>query len=275
MPTIVNLSKYIFSIAIEPTEISFPSLQRNEIKLSKGRVEEDDLGHGPQIEYKIRNVGLYVVVESEIGMAVMWDRKTAVRILLEPTHSGEVCGLCGNFDGDGQNDYTTQGQLVVSNPLEFANSWKVSSSCPDAEVNIDPCAVTPGRHQWAKLMCSIIIGVTFKECHKKVSPFPFYENCVKDSCACDTGGDCECFCTAVAAYAQACNEHDVCIAWRTPEICPVYCDYYNDPFICTWHYNPCHSPCYKTCLNPEGVCLNPIPTLEGCYPVCPEDKPIF
>lgn len=87
MPTIVNLSKYIFSIAIEPTEISFPSLQRNEIKLSRGRVEEDDLGHGPQIVYKIRNVGLYVVVESEIGMAVMWDRKTAVRILLEPTHS--------------------------------------------------------------------------------------------------------------------------------------------------------------------------------------------
>lgn len=48
---------------------------------------------------------------------------------------------------------------------------------------------------------------------------PFYENCVKDSCACDSGGDCECFCTAVAAYAQACNEAGVCVAWRTPEIC--------------------------------------------------------
>uniref|UniRef100_I3JNC4 VWFD domain-containing protein n=1 Tax=Oreochromis niloticus TaxID=8128 RepID=I3JNC4_ORENI len=250
-------------------------LGRMEIKLSRGRFEEDDLGHGPLIKHTIRKVGLYVVVESEIGVAVMWDRKTAVRILLEPVHSGEVCGLCGNFDGDGQNDYTTQGQLVVSNPLEFANSWKVSSSCPDVEANIDPCTVTSGRHQWAKMMCSIIIGKTFKECHRKVSPVPFYENCMKDSCACDTGGDCECFCTAVAAYAQACNEHDVCIAWRTPEICPVYCDYYNGPADCMWHYNPCHPPCYKTCLNPEGVCLNPIPTLEGCYPVCPKDKPIF
>uniref|UniRef100_I3JSK3 VWFD domain-containing protein n=1 Tax=Oreochromis niloticus TaxID=8128 RepID=I3JSK3_ORENI len=250
-------------------------LGRIEIKLSRGRFEEDDLGHGPLIKYRIRKVGLYVVVESVIGVAVMWDRKTAVRILLEPTHFGEVCGLCGNFDGDGQNDYTTQGQLVVSNLLEFANSWKVSSSCPDAEENIDPCAVTPSRHKWAKMMCSIIIGETFKECHRKVSPIPFYENCVKDSCACDTGGDCECLCTAVAVYAQACNEHDVCIAWRTPEICPVYCDYYNSPMECIWHYYPCHRPCYKTCLNPEGVCFNPIPTLEGCYPVCPEDKPIF
>ena len=53
----------------------------------------------------------------------------------------------------------------------------------------------------------------------QVNPIPFYDNCVKDSCACDRGGDCECFCTAVAAYAQACNEASVCVAWRTPEIC--------------------------------------------------------
>lgn len=83
---------------------------------------------------------------------------------------GEVCGLCGNFDGDGQNDFTTQGQLTVSDPLEFANSWKLSSSCSDVEVNVDPCEATPNRHHWAKVMCSIITEVTgtFKDCHSKV-----------------------------------------------------------------------------------------------------------
>ncbi|XP_069564192.1 mucin-2-like [Brachyistius frenatus] len=207
-------------------------LGKMEIKLSKGTYNVEDLGDGPEIQYKIRKVGLYVVVESAIGLAVMWDRKTTVRILLEPQHSGEVCGLCGNFDGDGQNDFTTRSQLVVSSPLEFANSWKVSSTCPDVETNVDPCEATPNRHHWAKMMCSIITGHTFQECHSKVDPRPFHENCVKDSCACDTGGDCECFCTAVAAYAQACNEAGVCVAWRTPEIC-------------------------------------------RCYPICPEDKPIF
>ncbi|CAG14171.1 unnamed protein product, partial [Tetraodon nigroviridis] len=125
--------------------------------------------------------------------------------------------------------------------------------CPDAEINRDSCQLTPHRHHWAKMMCSIIAGETFRDCHNKVAYQPFYENCVKDSCACDTGGDCECFCTAVAAYAQACNEANVCVAWRTPEICPVFCDYYNDPEECKWHYNPCHTPCYKTCLHPEGT----------------------
>ncbi|XP_047195738.1 mucin-2 [Hippoglossus stenolepis] len=250
-------------------------LGRTEIKLAKGKYERMDEGPGPDIPIKIRQVGLYLVVESSIGVAVMWDRKTTVRILLEPQHSGKVCGLCGDFDGDVQNDFTTQGQLEVSTPTEFANSWKVHSSCPDAETSVDPCKATPNRHHWAKSMCSIITGPTFRGCHNKVNPLPFYENCVKDSCACDTGGDCECFCTAVAAYAQACNEAEVCIAWRTPDICPVFCDYYNNPDDCKWHYNPCHKPCYKTCLNPEGNCTNPIPNLEGCYPVCPEDKPIF
>ncbi|KAG9470578.1 hypothetical protein GDO78_017309 [Eleutherodactylus coqui] len=47
----------------------------------------------------------------------------------------------------------------------------------------------------------------------------YYDACVEDACACDSGGDCECFCTAVAAYAQACGETGVCVSWRTPSIC--------------------------------------------------------
>lgn len=54
---------------------------------------------------------------------------------------------------------------------------------------------------------------------EQVDPRPFHYNCVRDSCACDAGGDCECFCTSVAAYAQACNEAGVCVAWRSPDIC--------------------------------------------------------
>lgn len=53
----------------------------------------------------------------------------------------------------------------------------------------------------------------------QVDPGPYYDSCVRDSCACDTGGDCECFCTAVAAYAKACNTAEACISWRTPKLC--------------------------------------------------------
>lgn len=57
------------------------------MKLSKGKYEEEDLRHGPQIDYNIRNVGLYLVIDSSIGLAVIWDRKTSIRIILKPEHN--------------------------------------------------------------------------------------------------------------------------------------------------------------------------------------------
>lgn len=81
---------------------------------------------------------------------------------------GEVCGLCGNFDGNGENDFTTQSGLVVSNPLEFANSWKGKSSCSDVEKLVDACKKAPHRDNWAKTKCKIITGDKFKDCHSKV-----------------------------------------------------------------------------------------------------------
>ncbi|XP_016384066.1 mucin-2-like [Sinocyclocheilus rhinocerous] len=252
-------------------------LGRTKLELYGGTVTAFDMESGPQINYNKTNIGMYLVIDADIGLTVLWDRKTTVRIILQPQHMGGVCGLCGNFNGNGKDDFTTQGSLQTTDIMEFADSWKVLGTCPDAAPDFDPCFKNLEREPWAKLQCSIIKDRegALKHCHNKVDPNPYYENCVKDSCACDTGGDCECFCTAVAAYAQACNEAGVCVDWRTPEICPVYCDYYNKPEGCTWHYNPCGIPCYKTCRNPLSICNNTLPNLEGCYPKCPEDKPIF
>lgn len=57
---------------------------------------------------------------------------------------GRVRGLCGNFDGDTENDFTTRQGIVESTPELFGNSWKVSPSCPDvADQDLrDPCAVS-------------------------------------------------------------------------------------------------------------------------------------
>lgn len=53
-----------------------------------------------------------------------------------------------------------------------------------------------------------------------MEPVPFYV--VFDACvcfSCDSGGDCECLCTAVAAYAEECNRRGVYIRWRSQELC--------------------------------------------------------
>ncbi|XP_066408626.1 mucin-5AC [Molothrus aeneus] len=246
-----------------------------ELVLSDGHSDVIQRTPGGKMPFQVRSMGIYLVVDTTVGLILMWDKKTSIFIKLSPSFQGHVCGLCGNYDGNGNNDFTTRSQSVVGNVLEFANSWKVSSSCPNANRTQDPCTANPYRKAWAQKQCSIITSEVFAKCHSQVEPNEYYQACVDDACACDTGGDCECFCTAVAAYAQACNELDICISWRTPSICPLFCDYYNPQGECEWHYKPCGAPCMKTCNNPSGKCLHEMRGLEGCYPQCPKNKPYF
>ncbi|XP_058435325.1 LOW QUALITY PROTEIN: mucin-5AC [Marmota monax] len=246
-----------------------------ELKLSSGKVEVVQKGAGQEPPYTIRQMGIYLVVDTDAGLVLLWDRRTSIFLRLSPEFKGRVCGLCGNFDGNALNDFTTRSQAVVSDVLEFGNSWKLSPSCPDAPVPKDPCTSNPYRKAWAQKQCSIIHSATFATCHAHVEPTMYYEACVGDACACDSGGDCECFCTAVAAYAQACHEAGVCVSWRTPDVCPLFCDYYNPQGECEWHFQPCGAPCMRTCRNPSGRCLHDLRGLEGCYPKCPPSAPIF
>ncbi|XP_044895675.1 mucin-5AC [Felis catus] len=246
-----------------------------ELKLSGGKVEVIQKGVGQEAPYSIRQMGIYLVVDTEVGLVLLWDRKTSIFLKLSPEFKGRVCGLCGNFDDNAVNDFTTRSQSVVGNALEFGNSWKFSPSCADAPAPRDACAANPHRRSWAQKQCSVLNSATFAACHAHVEPAKYYEACVGDACACDSGGDCECLCTAVAAYAQACHDVGVCVSWRTPDICPLFCDYYNREGQCEWHYQPCGPPCMRTCRNPSGRCLTDLPGLEGCYPKCPPEAPIF
>ncbi|MBN3291677.1 MUC5B protein, partial [Polypterus senegalus] len=250
-------------------------LGKDELRLSEGQYELMKRDVGVDMAYKIMHMGIYVVIETKTGLILMWDKKTSVHIKLSASFKGNVCGLCGNYDGNANNDFTTRSQSLVVNALEFGNGWKVSPNCPDAKVPKDPCTSNPYRKSWALKQCSIIKSKVFAACHPQVDPSPYFDACVYDSCACDSGGDCECFCTSVAAYAAACNEAKVCVSWRKPNLCPLFCDYYNGPDQCEWHYKPCGVPCMRTCRNPSGTCSSQIPGLEGCYPKCPPRKPFF
>ncbi|XP_032009763.1 mucin-5B [Hylobates moloch] len=245
-----------------------------ELILQEGTFKAVVRGPGGDPPYKIRYMGIFLVIETR-GMAVSWDRKTSVFIRLHQDYKGRVCGLCGNFDDNAINDFATRSRSVVGDALEFGNSWKLSPSCPDSLVPKDPCTANPFRKSWAQKQCSILHGPTFAACRSQVDSTKYYEACVNDACACDSGGDCECFCTAVAAYAQACHDAGLCVSWRTPDTCPLFCDFYNPHGSCEWHYQPCGAPCLKTCRNPSGHCLVDLPGLEGCYPKCPPSQPFF
>ncbi|XP_045870563.1 mucin-6 [Meles meles] len=215
------------------------------------------------------NLVLHVAVGSSYNLTLVWNKRMTVSISVTRGSQGALCGLCGNYNGNMKDDFETRSNYVASSELDFVNSWKDSPLCGDAGLALDPCSLNAFRHSWATRKCSIINGPTFAACHSQVYHLPYYEACVRDACGCDTSGDCECLCDAVAAYAKACLDKGVCVDWRTPDFCPVYCDFYNthapgdsgyrydQEADCTWHYQPCLCP-----ENPQSL---PDTNTEGCY----------
>ncbi|KAI4899805.1 hypothetical protein NFI96_013758 [Prochilodus magdalenae] len=238
-------------------------------------------GWQPQSLYSVHTLGLHIIISvPDLGLTVIWDKHTRVKIILQASWKGKVHGLCGNFDGKVMNDLLTSSSSVVSSPLEFGNSWKTAvPPCSDVTKEVFPCQRHSYCEAWAQRRCMILQSDTFSDCHLKVDPAPFYQACILESCSCEFEGRFLGFCTAVAAYAEACTTQNVCINWRTPDLCrmylltlasfSVYCDYYNEGSECGWHYDPCGQ--MKTCGKKHSFTGR----LEGCYPRCPPEMPYF
>ena len=62
----------------------------------------------------------------------------------------------------------------------------------------------------------------FAKCHATVNPDDHVKACEQETCKCKYGGDCNCFCSAVAAYVRECNRLGISFKWRREGFCGGY-----------------------------------------------------
>uniref|UniRef100_A0A672NKM8 VWFD domain-containing protein n=2 Tax=Sinocyclocheilus grahami TaxID=75366 RepID=A0A672NKM8_SINGR len=215
--------------------------------------------NGTDSQYQIYTAGIHIITEVKGLLNLIWDNKTSLMVQLHPKFKGKVCGLCGNFDDNANNDFVKHNGEVVTDPKDFGNSWNVDPKCQ--ENMMEPCEINSQRRARAERHCRIINSEVFVECNAAVDSGPYYDACVRDTYTCDSVVNCDRFCTAVAAYAAECRKKAVCVKWRTPDLCHVCCDKYNSLGECDWHYESCEEPCIQTCRNPS--CSDQIPLVEG------------
>ncbi|KAJ7994558.1 hypothetical protein DPEC_G00250710 [Dallia pectoralis] len=178
-------------------------------------------------EVFVWSAGFFTVVHvPEEDLTVLWDHKTTVHIQAGPRWQGKLSGLCGNFDLRTVNEMRTPENIDSATPQEFGNSW-TAAECVNSPDIRHPCSLSPLREPFAKRQCGVLLSEVFQGCHPVVDVTWFYMNCLADTCGCNRGGDCECFCTSVAAYAHRCCHQGVTVDWRSPSICPYDCEYYN------------------------------------------------
>ena len=52
-------------------------------------------------------------LKTPFGLVVTWDGERSAQVQISIDYWNRTCGLCGNFDGDDQNEFVTpEGEMV-------------------------------------------------------------------------------------------------------------------------------------------------------------------
>uniref|UniRef100_A0A8B9QV34 Otogelin-like protein n=1 Tax=Anas platyrhynchos TaxID=8839 RepID=A0A8B9QV34_ANAPL len=170
-------------------------------------------GQENKSNYQLWKAGYYTVIHfPEQDITILWDKKTMMHIKVGPRWKGKLAGLCGNFDKYTSNDLTTSNNMEVRNAQVFGDSW-VLGQCKSPNETLRPCEVHQSKFPYAKKECSILYSDVFAPCRNVIDVTSFVKNCHTDTCNCNLGGDCECLCTSIAAYAHKCCQQGAVIHW--------------------------------------------------------------
>ncbi|NXX87877.1 OTOGL protein, partial [Centropus bengalensis] len=227
--SIIAQNKKCFDNDIVCSKNVFITVGDTEIYFSEPSEKQKTLrGQENKSKYEVWKAGYYTVIHfPEQDITILWDKKTMMHIKVGPRWKGKLAGLCGNFDKYTSNDLTTSNNMEVRNAQVFGDSW-VLGQCKSPNETLRPCEVHQNKFPYAKKECSILYSDVFAPCRNVIDVTSFVKNCHTDTCNCKLGGDCECLCTSIAAYAHKCCQQGVVIHWRSPSLCAYDCEYYNE-----------------------------------------------
>ena len=75
---------------------------------------------------------------------------TKIHDFISHTGKGHLTGLCGNFDGEDENDFKRSTNELADNAISFASSWESQDGACDKPSEIDSCEAHPERKPWAE-----------------------------------------------------------------------------------------------------------------------------
>ncbi|XP_053208710.1 BMP-binding endothelial regulator protein-like isoform X2 [Panonychus citri] len=118
-----DCSKKIFSVHLVNTDSGIKvRISQSSVKIGRKEINL------PYVKLGVLSVirdGPKIIVRSNIGIRVTWNRHDTTQIFIPRSYKGQVCGLCGNFNGNPKDDLKTKRGLRSTDLTKFFNSWKV------------------------------------------------------------------------------------------------------------------------------------------------------
>ena len=158
------------------------------------------------------------------GLKLLWDGVSFLEMTVPPKYRGQLCGLCGNFNGDKSDDFYGKQHTHFTDGQHFGDSWRVGGlrACSvlpqDMPHSYEPeCTQSWSSRIKSDKFCNALKTTVFSTCADKVDPKYYYDACKIDMCECP--GE-QCHCEVLTAYARECERAGQFIrGWRDKTGC--------------------------------------------------------
>ncbi|XP_020292985.1 BMP-binding endothelial regulator protein isoform X2 [Pseudomyrmex gracilis] len=209
------ISSWTKTIAIKIGDLKVNLGQKMRVKVNGKKV---DVPYRVANRVDINRTVDSVIVNTQIGVKVLWDGISFVEVSVPALYRGRMCGLCGNFNSFTKDDFTTRRNRVVQDAQQFGQSWAVGSKKMCTRIsrpgNMDNEKRCRGKNQ---RLCNRLRSQIFDACHKKVNPAMYFKACIHDMCECPTE---HCYCESFMAYAHECKRLGIQLPhWRKASKC--------------------------------------------------------
>ncbi|XP_019614743.1 PREDICTED: IgGFc-binding protein-like [Branchiostoma belcheri] len=139
----------------------------------------------------IHLTGRFVRVELvDLCVVIYYDGVHYVKMEIPRNYETDLCGLCGNFNGDASDDLMMPDGNQGAHENQFGNSWQTQPgvehgpwdlTCGDLPTG-EPPTSGPCDQMYTDA-CDVLTDVNgpFADCIGVVDPTPYYDDCVSDA----------------------------------------------------------------------------------------------
>lgn len=157
--------------------------------------------------------GMSVLLETDFGLTVQYNWEQYLVIIVPDSFKGKTCGLCGNFNGNGNDDLLLPNGSPASSLAALSKSWRVPGVSGDIACRGE-CDGQCGKceqgsfleHLAGKVFCRLMTEVMngpLRECSAVIPKNIYNDYCIYDVCM--GKGMKNFLCNTLQVYTDACQ----------------------------------------------------------------------
>lgn len=158
-----------------------------------------------------------MVLQTDFKLSIFYLRSGAIQVIVPSQYSNRICGMCGNFNHETEDDFKIPDGYLVQDTHVLGQSM-----CGEPTL-LRVCTDAEEQKYASEVYCGILTSRQglFSTCSSVLNADSFFRSCMFDMCT--THGDPAALCNAIEAFSATCDKVGISVlAWRNTTFCRMY-----------------------------------------------------